>query len=123
MLRRSMSVTCGTSLDGKEPKFYSPYRSSRDIRSTFAYIRHKYRVWKAFRDHTAYWPVFSILFHFLSWAAVFGFIVASFAWATERKREVGWSIVAAIGCDLALLGVRELGARLIRKVDWKRYGS
>ena len=91
----------------EEPKFYSPYRSSRDIRSSFAYIRHKYRVWKALQDHTGHWPVFSIWFHFLSWITVFGFVVTSFAWAAERKRNAGWSMVAAIACDLALLGVRE----------------
>jgi hypothetical protein len=41
----------------QEPEFYSPY-GNRDIRNTFAYIRHKYRVWKAFRNHTGHWPVF-----------------------------------------------------------------
>jgi hypothetical protein len=43
----------------EEPKFSSPY-GRRDIRTLFASIRHKYRVWKAFRDHTGHWPVFSI---------------------------------------------------------------
>src|SRR5690242_269959 len=40
----------------EEPKFSSPY-GSRDIRRMFASIRHKYRVWKAFRDHTGHWPI------------------------------------------------------------------
>jgi hypothetical protein len=106
----------------EEPKFYSPY-SSRDIRNTFAYIRHKYRVWKIFREHTGHWPIFSICFHFFSWIAVWGFAVAAFAWVEDSKRQSGWSIVGVIGCVLALLGVRELGARLMRRVDWKRCGA
>lgn len=31
----------------QEPEFYPPY-GGRDIRNTFAYIRHKHRVWRAF---------------------------------------------------------------------------
>lgn len=106
----------------EEPQFYSPY-GNRDIRNTFAFIRHKYRVWKAFRDHTGHWPVFSIWFHFLSWIAVFGFTVAAFEWATELKWDSRWSFVPVIGCILVVIGLRELGARLIRKLDWKRYGT
>jgi hypothetical protein len=107
----------------KEPEFYSPYRSSRDIRNSFAYIRHKYRVWKMFRDHTGHWPAFSIWFHFLSWIAVFSFAVADFIWAADRKWESRWSFVAVVVCVLVVLGLRDLGARLMRKLDWKRYGA
>jgi len=106
----------------KEPEFYSPYRS-RDIRSTFAYIRHTYRVWKAFRDHTGHWPVFSISFYFLSWIAVLGFVLAAFVWLGGRNWESGWTVVGIVGCVLVLLGAQELGARLMRKLDWKRYGT
>jgi len=109
----------------EEPEFYSRY-GGRDIRNTFAYIRHKYRVWNAFRDHTGHWPVFSIWFHFLSWIAVFFFGVAAFFWAAERKWEGRWSFVAfvaVVGCVLVVFGLRDLGARLMRKLDWKRYGS
>jgi hypothetical protein len=62
------------------------------------------------------------LYH-LSWTAVFGFALAAFVWVEERKRESGWNIVAVIGCVLVLLGARELGARLMRKLDWKRSGT
>ncbi len=106
----------------KEPEFYSHY-GRRDIRNTFAYIRYKYRVWKAFRDHTGHWPVFSIWFYFLSWMAVFGFAIAAFVWVEERKWADSWSIVAVVGCVLVLIGARELGARLMRKLDWRRYGA
>jgi hypothetical protein len=109
----------------EEPEFYSRY-GGRDIRNTFAYIRHKYRVWNAFRDHTGHWPVFSICFHFLSWIAVFFFGVVAFFWAADRKWEGRWSFVAVVGvvgCVLVALGLRDLGARLMRKLDWKRYGS
>jgi hypothetical protein len=106
----------------EEPEFYSPYRR-RDIRNTLAYIRHKYTVWKAFRDHTGHWPSFSIWFHFLSWMAVFGFGSAAFVWVPNRKWGNGWSTVAVVGCVLLLLGVRGLGARLMRKLDWKRCGG
>jgi hypothetical protein len=106
----------------EEPKFSSPY-GRRDIRTMFASIRHKYRVWKAFRDHTGHWPVFSICFHFLSLITVFGFVLAAFVWLEERKRDNGWDVVAVIACVLVLLGGRELGARLMRKLDWKRYGT
>lgn len=104
----------------EEPKFYPPYLPKNDIRNIFAYIGHKYRVWKAFREHTGHWPVFSICFHFLSWSAVIGFTLRGLIWV--RKREGGWSIVVVIGCVLVLLGARALGARLMRKLDWKRYG-
>lgn len=106
----------------EEPEFVSPY-GSRDIRTLFASIRHRYRVWKAFRDHTGHWPAFSIWFHFLSWLAVAGFTVSAFVWVGVRKRESGWMMFAAVGAFLALLGVRQLGARLMRKLDWKRYGT
>ncbi|HTW31603.1 MAG TPA: hypothetical protein VMD76_08000 [Candidatus Sulfotelmatobacter sp.] len=106
----------------EEPKFYSRF-GRRDIRTSFAYIRHKYRVWKVFREHTGHWPVFSICFHFLSWTAVFGFVLTAFAWEWERKKQSGWSAVVVIGCVLVLLGARDLGARLMRKLDWKRYGT
>lgn len=106
----------------EEPEFDSRYVGS-DVRNTFAYIRHKYRVWKAFRDHTGYWPVFSIWFHFLSWTALFVLAVAAFDWVAERKWESRWSFVAVIGCALVVLGLRDLGARLMRKLDWKRCRS
>jgi hypothetical protein len=106
----------------QEPEFYSHY-GGRDIRNTFTYIHYKYRVWKAFRDHTGHWPVFSILFYFLSWMAVFGFAPGVFVWARERKWAGTWSIAAVVGCVLALLGAQDLGARLMRKLDWKRFGA
>jgi hypothetical protein len=106
----------------QEPEFHSPY-GGRDIRSTFAYMHHKYRVWKAFRVHTGHWPVFSICFYFLSWVAVFGFGLGAFAWVQEREWADTWTVVAIVGCVLVLVGVRELGARLIRKLDWKRFGA
>jgi len=105
----------------EEPEFNSPY-GGRDIRSTFAYIRHKYKVWKAFHDHTGRWPVFSIWFYFLSWMAVLGFLLAAFVWVEERKRESNWWAIIALGCVLVLIVARELGARLMRRLDWKRYG-
>lgn len=105
----------------EEPKFDSRY-VGRDIRRLFARIRHKYRVWKAFHDHTGHWPFFSIWFHFLSWIAVIGFVLGAFIWLEERKRVGGWSFIVAIGCVLAVLGARDFGARLMRKLDWKRYG-
>lgn len=106
----------------EEPEFYSPY-GGRDIRSTFAFIRHKYRVWKAFRDHTGHWPVFSIWFYFLSWIVVVGIALAAFVWVEGHQSVGSWSIVAVIGCVLGLLGARELGARLMRRLDWKRCGT
>ena len=106
----------------QEPEFYSPY-GRRDIRNTFAYIRHKYRVWKAFRDHTGHWPVFSIWFYFMSWIAVAGLVVLVIFWVEERKWADTWKFVTIVGCVLVLFGVRELGQRLIRKLDWKRFGE
>lgn len=106
----------------QEPEFHSAY-GNRDIRSTFAYIRHKYRVWKAFRDHTGRWPAFSICFYFLSWIAVFGFALAAFAWMEERKWAGTWTVMAFAGGVLVVLGARDLGARLMRKLDWKRFGA
>jgi hypothetical protein len=106
----------------EEPKFSSPY-GTRDVRTAFASIRHKYKVWKAFCDHTGHWPVFSIWFHFLSWLAVIGFAVSAFVWVVDRPRESRWIMFAVAGVLLVLLGARELCARLMRKLDWKRYGT
>jgi hypothetical protein len=106
----------------EEPKFDSRY-ASRDIRKVFARLHHKYRVWKAFRDHTGHWPILSIWFHFLSWIAVITLVLGAIVWLEERKREAGWSFIAVIVCVLAVLGARDFGARLMRKLDWKRYGT
>lgn len=106
----------------EEPKFTSPY-GQRDIRTMFGSIRHKYRVWNAFRDHTGHWPVLSIWFHFLSWLAVFGLTLSAFLWIGEHKWRGGWAMVAIVCWFLLLLGARELGARQMRKLDWKRYGT
>ena len=106
----------------EEPEFYSSYQS-RDITKTFSYIRHSYRVWKAFREHTGHWSVFSIWFFFLSWTGVFVLTIATFAWVAERKWANWEVIVAVIGFVLVVLGARDLGARLTRKLDWRRYGT
>ncbi len=105
----------------QEPEFYSSY-GGRDIRSAFAYVRHRYRVWKAFRDQTGHWPVSSIWFYFLSWIAVVGLALAAFVWIEERKWGRTWTIVAVVACVMVLTGARDLGARQIRKMDWKRFG-
>ena len=106
----------------EEPEFVSPF-GSRDIRRTFASVRHKYRVWKAFRDHTGHWPVFSMWFYFLSWLTVIGVSIAAFVWVSGRPGGSNWNTLAAIGIVLLLLGARALGARLARRLDWKRYGT
>ena len=105
----------------EEPEFYSRY-GSRDIRRTFASILHRYRIWKAFRDHTGHWPIFSIWFYFVSWLAVIGLTVFEFGRIQERERGSHWIMFEVIGVFLVLVGARELGARLVRKLDWKRYG-
>ncbi len=105
----------------EEPSYESPY-SRRDIRGTFGYFRHKYRVWQAFREHTGHWPALSICYHFLSWIAVFILLVAALAWMLAQGWGRGWTDLTAIFCFLALLGAREVGARLMRKLDWKRCG-
>jgi hypothetical protein len=104
----------------QEPEFYSPY-SSRDIRNSFAHFRHQYRVWKAFRDHTGHWPLFSICFYLLSWMAVFGLTAIAFVWTEARNWTGAWTTVVVIGCVLVSVGLRELGARLMRKLDWERF--
>ena len=45
----------------EEPKFFSTY-GPRDMRTMFSSIRHTYRVWQVFRDHTGHWPVFQSAF-------------------------------------------------------------
>ena len=106
----------------QEPEFHSAY-GSRDARTMFAYFRHRYRVWKAFRDHTGHWPVLSIWFYFLSWITVLGLVLAVFVWVEERKWSGGWTIGAVAGCGLVLTGARKMGARLVRKQDWKKFGA
>lgn len=106
----------------QEPEFSSSY-GSRDIRTMFASFRHRYRVWKAFRDHTGHWPIYSISFYFLSWLAIFAFTAFAFVWLVQRKRDSSCLVFAVVACVLALLGTRDFGARLVRKLDWKRYGA
>ena len=106
----------------EEPRFSSPY-GSRDIRTMFASIRHRGRVWKSFRNHTGHWPIFSIWFHFLSWLAVVGCTVSAFVWEKQLQWRSGWTTVGVVIFVLVLLGAREMGARLMRKMDWKRYGT
>ncbi len=105
----------------EEPKFYSAY-SGRDIRSTFGYVRHQYRVWKAFRDHTGQWPVLSIWYWLLSWIA---FWIASFylgmTWLPKQSGDSIWNIVIPLGSLIAIYGIRALGARAVRRLDWNRY--
>lgn len=103
----------------EEPEFYSPY-GSRDPRTMFAYIRHKYAVWKVFRDRTGCWPVLSISFHFASWVAIVVLGGAAIVWTSGQKWRGLWSDIAAIVCVLALFWIRDLGARQVRKLDWKR---
>ena len=106
----------------EEPEFYAPY-GSRDIRNVFAYIRHKYRVWKAFREHTGRWPVFSIWFDFFSWVAILSFTIAAFVWISKRNWGNGRSFVVVSACVLLLIGARAPGARRMRKLDWKKCGA
>lgn len=106
----------------QEPDFYSPY-SGRDIRYTFGFIRHKYRVWKAFRDHTGRWPVLSIWFHFLSWIAVFALVVPIMLLVIAQNWGDGWGFAVVGAWFLVLLVARAAGARLMRKLDWKRCGT
>jgi len=106
----------------EEPQFVSPY-GSRDIRTMFASMRHRYRVWVMFRNHTRHWPVYSILFYFISWSALFAFAASAFVWLVQRKQPRSLVVFAVAGCFLVLLGVRDLGARLMRKLDWKKYGA
>lgn len=106
----------------EEPKFSSPY-GRRDIRTTFASIRHRYRVWKAFRDHTGHWPILSICFHFVSWLTVLGLTVYALKWMGEHHWRGSWTMVAIVCWFLLLLVTRDFGARQMRKLDWKRYGT
>jgi hypothetical protein len=54
---------------------------------------------------------------------MFGLAVAALIWLEARKWAGTRTIVAIVGCVLVLLGAREFGARLIRKLDWKRFGA
>jgi hypothetical protein len=108
-------------VEWQEPEFHSPY-GRRDIRRTYAGFRHRYRVWDTFRNHTGHWPVFSISFYCLSWTVIFGFAITASIWVEARKAGT-WTKVALLGGLLILIGARELGARMMRKLDWRRFGS
>jgi hypothetical protein len=105
----------------EEPEFYSRY-GRQNIMRAYAHIRHKQRVWKAFRDHTGHWPVLSICFFLLSIFAVYVFAIAAFIWAIQRNQKVGWT-VAILVCVFVLPWGRDLGVRYMRKLDWRRYGK
>lgn len=99
----------------EEPEFDSRY-SSRDIRGLFPYLRYKYRVWKSFRDHTGSWPVLSITYYFASCLAPFALIKFLFIRSVGGKAPGG---LVVIGGTIAFFFVQRLGAKLMRKLDWK----
>jgi hypothetical protein len=50
--------------------------------------------------------------------------MAVVVWVEGQKWKSRWAIVVVdIGSVAALLGARKLGARLMRKLDWKKYGT
>jgi hypothetical protein len=106
----------------EEPEFYSPY-SGRDIRRTFSHLSHKYKVWKAFYEHTGHWPVLSIWYFFLSWIGAVVLSLKCIFWILDRAGSRFVNEVAMIIFVLVLFGLRDLGARQIRKLDWKKYGE
>jgi hypothetical protein len=55
--------------------------------------------------------------------AVFGFAIACFAWIDGRNWNGTWETVSVLACVLMLFGARSWGARLMRKLDGRRYGS
>ena len=105
----------------EEPKFDSRY-VGRDIRRLFARIRHKYRVCESVsRPHRS----LDFLFNMVSFPVLEcgnRFRSRRFHLARGTQAGGGWSFIVAIGCVLAVLGARDFGARLMRKLDWKRYG-
>ena len=106
----------------EEPEFYSPY-SGRDIRRTLYHLSHKYKVWKAFYEHTGRWPVLSIWYFFLSWIAAVVLSLRCIFWILGREWGKFGGEVAMIICVVVLFGLRDIGARQMRKLDWKKCGE
>ncbi len=111
----------------EEPEFIVPprtYAFRHDIIDTIYYWRHKFRVWRTFREHTGHWPVLSIVFHFVSWLAVFAVAISAIAWEQSRPSATPWSgALLSVLVMAVLLVLRAVGAGLVRKADWRLFGE
>jgi hypothetical protein len=108
-----------------EPTFESklPYWKAGKLISALELERFKLRAWRSFREHTSHWPIFSICFHYGSYAAMVAGLALFFQLATKR----GWSgfeFWIRFGLGLVFwVAADEFGARAARKLDWKLFGK
>ena len=109
----------------REPEF-TPNRFTRwggRLVYAIAYERFKLRTWRAFRDHTGHWPVFSITFHYLKTVSAlagclfFGWNIYEGNWSGLRL-WIGFAVIFAL-----YVLATELGTAASRKLDWKLFGG
>jgi hypothetical protein len=108
-----------------EPIFESklPYWKAGKLISALELERFKLGTWRSFREHTSHWPIFSICFHYASYAAMVAGLALFLQLATKR----GWSGFESwvrFGLGLVFwVAADELGTRAARKLDWKLFGK
>jgi hypothetical protein len=107
----------------REPKTENKFPPGKygNLVSTLELERHKFRVWRDFRDHTGRWPVLSISFHFVKWVA----LSAGIVFFSHISMKHGWSGlkfwgVFALGVVLWIT-VSQFGAVAMRKLDWRLF--
>jgi hypothetical protein len=92
------------------------------ITPTIDYEKFKWRNWKLFKKHRGRWPLFSILFHYLSLAGMLVNLIAFFNardqydWSTSKSWLVG-GVLAIAWC-----GFFVCGQKLMWRLDWRRSG-
>jgi hypothetical protein len=114
----------GDSGSEEEPIYIPPGKTyATNLGSTIDYEKFKLRNWKLFRKHRGQWPLFSIVFHYLSLAGMLANTIAFFwardqnDWSTSRSWLVGGVLVVVWG------GFFVGGQKLMWKLDWRRTGQ
>jgi hypothetical protein len=103
-----------------EPKY--PYWKFGSFISTFELEVFQFRTWRIFREHTSHWPVLSISFHCLSYAAMVAGILTFFPF-TERHGWSEWKSLVCFGIGLILwVAIHQVGSITARKADGMLFG-
>ena len=113
----------GESESEEEPVYIPPDKTyATRFGSTIDYEKFKLRNWKQFRKHRGHWPLFSILFHYLSLVGMLVNVIAFFKmrdqndWSTSKSWLIG-GVLAIAWC-----GFFVCGQKLMWKLDWRLSG-
>ena len=98
----------------EEPVYVAPVKTyATKFGSTIDYEKFKFRTWKLFRKHEGRWPLFSMLFHYVSLVAMLANAFEFFKvrdqndWSTSKSWIVG-GIIALAWCVLYVVGQKTM---------------